>query len=74
MKEKIFITKTYLPPIEEYIKFIEGIWKRNQLTNNGPLVQELEERLKKYFNVKHVFFVGKTANLCLSILTQKLYV
>ncbi len=57
MKEKIYITKTYLPPIDEYISYIEGIWERSQLTNNGPLVKELEDRLKNYFKVKHVFFV-----------------
>jgi len=58
MSEKIYITKTYLPPIEEYIAYIKGIWERTQLTNNGPLVKELEDHLKKYFNVKHVFFVS----------------
>ena len=39
------VTKTFLPPIEEYIHYLEKIWA-NQLTNNGPLVQELEAKLK----------------------------
>ncbi len=52
------VTKTFLPPIEEYFKYVEQIWSSNQLTNNGPLVQELETKLKDYLDVKHLFFVS----------------
>lgn len=52
------VTKTFLPPIEEYIHYLEKIWESNQLTNNGPLVQELEAKLKNYLGVKHLFFVS----------------
>ncbi len=58
MVEKVYITKTYLPPIDEYIEYLKGIWDRTQLTNNGPLTRELEDRLKNVFQVKHVFFVS----------------
>jgi dTDP-4-amino-4,6-dideoxygalactose transaminase len=54
----INVTKTYLPPLEEYVRYLEGIWERGQLTNNGPLVKELEARLKEYLGVKHLFFVS----------------
>ncbi|MET3127472.1 dTDP-4-amino-4,6-dideoxygalactose transaminase [Arcicella rosea] len=54
----INVTKTYLPPIEEYQQYVKGIWQRNQLTNNGPLVQELEKKLKEYLGVKHCFYVS----------------
>jgi len=54
----INVTKTYLPPIEEYFQYLQGIWERDQLTNYGPLVQELETRLKKFLEVKHLFFVA----------------
>ncbi|MDR6562910.1 MULTISPECIES: DegT/DnrJ/EryC1/StrS family aminotransferase [unclassified Arcicella] len=54
----INVTKTYLPPIEEFQRYVEGIWQRNQLTNNGPLVQELERKLKEYLGVKHCFYVS----------------
>jgi dTDP-4-amino-4,6-dideoxygalactose transaminase len=53
----INVTKTYLPPIEEYFQYLQGIWERDQLTNYGPLVLELEEKLKKFLEVKHLFFV-----------------
>ncbi|HUW14833.1 MAG TPA: DegT/DnrJ/EryC1/StrS family aminotransferase [Anaerolineae bacterium] len=54
----INVTKTYLPPLEEYVQYLEGIWERNWVTNNGPLVQELEAKLKEYLGVKHLFFVS----------------
>jgi dTDP-4-amino-4,6-dideoxygalactose transaminase len=54
----INVTKTFLPPIEEYNEYIKGIWDRVQLTNNGPLVRELEARLKEYLGVKHCLFVS----------------
>jgi dTDP-4-amino-4,6-dideoxygalactose transaminase len=52
----IYVTKTYLPPIEEYQARLQGIWERVQLTNNGPLVRELEAGLREYLGVKHAFF------------------
>lgn len=51
------VTKPFLPPIEEYQKLLEGIWKRNWLTNNGPLVNELELKLKEYLGVPHLLYV-----------------
>jgi dTDP-4-amino-4,6-dideoxygalactose transaminase len=54
----INVTKTYLPPLEDYVKYLEHIWASNQLTNNGPLVKELESKLKDYLGVKHLFFVS----------------
>ncbi|WP_276369972.1 DegT/DnrJ/EryC1/StrS family aminotransferase [Chryseolinea sp. H1M3-3] len=51
------VTKPFLPPIEEYEKYLKGIWNRNWLTNNGPLVNELELALKDYLKIKHLLFV-----------------
>lgn len=52
------VTKPFLPPIAEYNKYIEGIWQRQWLTNNGPLVNELELRLKEYLHLPHLLFLG----------------
>lgn len=54
----INVTKTYLPPLEEYVGYLERIWASNQLTNNGSLVKELEAKLKEYLGVRHLFFVS----------------
>jgi dTDP-4-amino-4,6-dideoxygalactose transaminase len=51
------VTKPFLPPIEEYERYVRDIWKRNWLTNNGPLVNELELKLKEFLDVKHLLFV-----------------
>lgn len=51
------VTKPFLPPIEEYKKYIDGIWQRNWLTNMGPLASDLEIKLKQYLELKHLLFV-----------------
>lgn len=56
--KKIYVTKTYLPPLDEYIKYLKGIWKHGHITNHGPLVAKLEKDLKKYLGVKHLFCVS----------------
>ena len=59
----INVTKPFLPPKEEYLQYINGIWQRNWLTNNGPLVNELELKLKQTLKLKHLLYVsnGTTA-------------
>ncbi|GAA4459337.1 DegT/DnrJ/EryC1/StrS family aminotransferase [Nemorincola caseinilytica] len=54
----INITKPFLPDLQEYISYLEGIWDREWLTNNGPLVNDLELRLKEYLDVKHLLYLG----------------
>lgn len=53
----ILITKPFLPPLDEYETYLKGIWKREWLTNMGPLANDLELKLKKYLQVKHLLFV-----------------
>ena len=54
----INVTKPFLPPIEEYEKYLKGIWGRGWLTNNGPLVNELELKLKEYLKVEHFLYLN----------------
>ncbi len=54
----INVTKPFLPPINEYQSLVESIWQRAWLTNNGPLVNELELKLKEYLNINHLLFLG----------------
>lgn len=51
------VTRPFLPPVEEYEAYVRDIWQRQWLTNNGPLVNELEIRLKRYLNVPHILYV-----------------
>jgi len=50
----IYVTKTFLPPIEEYENQIKRAWNNQWLTNRGELVLELEEKLKKYLEVNNI--------------------
>jgi dTDP-4-amino-4,6-dideoxygalactose transaminase len=54
----IDITKPFLPPFEEYQEYVQQIWERNWLTNNGPLVNELELRLKQHLDVNHLLYLN----------------
>ncbi|MGL5963614.1 MAG: DegT/DnrJ/EryC1/StrS family aminotransferase, partial [Fusobacteriaceae bacterium] len=52
LKQPIMVTKSFLPPFEEFSKEIEKIWKSRWLTNMGPLHEEFKDGLKKYLKVK----------------------
>lgn len=58
MSEVINVTKAFLPPKEEYEKYLGTIWENYWLTNQGPLVQELERKLKEHLGVEHLLFVS----------------
>ena len=50
----INVTKTFLPPQENYNKILKRAWDRNWMTNRGDLVLELEEKLKAYLRVPNI--------------------
>ncbi len=50
----IFVTQPYLPPLQDFLPYLEGIWARKVLTNNGPCHQELEQRLGEYLGLEHI--------------------
>lgn len=50
----INVTKTFLPPQEEYNAILKKAWDAGWITNRGALVKELEEKLKKYLGVSNI--------------------
>ncbi len=52
----INVTKTFLPPFEEYAAVLKRAWNKGWITNNGELVQELEEKLKEYLGIEYLLF------------------
>lgn len=55
MKDKIItVTRPFLPPLKEFIPYLEKIWETKILTNNGPFHQQLEKELGEYLGVKHI--------------------
>lgn len=57
-KIQIPVTQPFLPPQYEYEEILTAIWDRQWLTNNGPLVQELEQKLSEYLGLKELVFVS----------------
>jgi dTDP-4-amino-4,6-dideoxygalactose transaminase len=53
----INVTKPFLPPIEAYLERVRAIWDRAWLTNNGPLVHELELQLKTKLQVENLLYI-----------------
>lgn len=51
------VTKPFLPSQQIYESYLDGIWKRQWLTNMGPLASQLEMELKSFLNLKHLLFV-----------------
>lgn len=54
-EKPIYVTRPFLPPLPEYCKGLEEIWKSKWLTNDGPVLQRLEKQLSEYMD---------TINLC----------
>ncbi|WP_165043364.1 DegT/DnrJ/EryC1/StrS aminotransferase family protein [Dysgonomonas sp. ZJ709] len=54
MSKKIYVTQPALPPLDEFIPYLEKIWDNKWLTNNGPFHQEFEKELAEYLGVKHI--------------------
>ncbi|ASE85510.1 TPA: DegT/DnrJ/EryC1/StrS family aminotransferase [Citrobacter koseri] len=66
MDKNIFVTSPLLPPLDEFIPYLEEIWQNKQLTNAGPFHQQLEEALAEYLGVEHLCLF---ANGTLALLT-----
>lgn len=52
--KKLYVTQPYLPPLREFIPYLEEIWESKILTNGGPFHLQLEEALCKYLGVEHL--------------------
>ncbi len=50
----VYVTEPFLPPLEEFIPYLEEIWKSKHLTNGGPFHRQLEKELARYLGVEHL--------------------
>jgi dTDP-4-amino-4,6-dideoxygalactose transaminase len=55
-EKPIYVTRPFLPPLEEFKQGLEEIWESRWLTNNGPILQRFTKELCNYF---------ETDNLCM---------
>lgn len=54
----ITVTKAFIPDRDKYQRYVDNIFDSGQLTNNGPLLKELESRLANYLGVKNLILVA----------------
>ena len=52
--KNIYVTQPSLPPLEEFIPYLEKIWGNKILTNGGPFHQQLEKALCEYLGVEYI--------------------
>ena len=50
----IYVTEPFLPPLDEFIPYLEKIWQSKRLTNGGPFHQQLETALCEFLGVEHI--------------------
>ena len=50
-KGPTYVTKSFLPPREEFDAYVDMIWDSTQLTNNGPLSRQFCEEVSKYLKI-----------------------
>ncbi len=53
-KKPTYVTQPFLPPLDEFIPYLEQIWEEKWLTNQGKFHQEFENALKDYLGVKYI--------------------
>lgn len=58
MKNKIYVSKPLSPALEEFIPYLESIWRSSIFTNKGKYHQKFEEELSEYLGVKHISLVS----------------
>jgi dTDP-4-amino-4,6-dideoxygalactose transaminase len=55
VKDKIItVTSPLIPPLAEYMPYLQDIWERRWLTNNGHYHEELEKELAAYLKISHI--------------------
>lgn len=69
----IYVTQPALPPLEEFIPYLEQIWENKWLTNNGPFHQQFEQALCEYLGVSHIsLFTNGTLALVTALQSMRI--
>lgn len=66
LSKPIFVTQPALPPLDDFIGYLEQIWDTKILTNNGPYHKQFEKELAEYLGVK---YLSVFANGTLALMT-----
>jgi dTDP-4-amino-4,6-dideoxygalactose transaminase len=64
LNKPIYVTQPTLPPLEEFLPYLQQIWDSKILTNGGPFHQQLEQVLCDCLGVKQIaLFTNGTIGL-----------
>lgn len=70
----ITVTSPLLPDLKEFEKYLEDIWNRKWLTNNGEYHKQLEKALAEYLGVEYIsLFTNGTLPLITALQALELY-
>ena len=70
---KVQVTLPFLPPLDEFLPYLEKIWATHQLTNKGPFHEELEKELCNYLGVENIsLFCNGTIALQIAMKTLEI--
>ena len=72
MSNKINVTQTFLPPIEEYVDLLKKLWETKHLTNRGKYALELEGEIKSFLNSKSEPLLVSNGTIALQIAIKAL--
>lgn len=72
-EEPIYVTRSSIAPLEEYVNEIKSIWHSHMLTNMGKFHNKLQKNLEKFLGVENIsLFTNGHSALELSIEAMKL--
>jgi dTDP-4-amino-4,6-dideoxygalactose transaminase len=73
MDKFIPVTQPYMPPLGEFLPYLEKIWNSKMLTNGGPFHAQLEQALCEYLGVEHLsLFSNGTLALITALQAMKI--
>lgn len=71
--EPIYVTRPFLPPLDEFTEYLKDIWESKQLTNKGPYHELFEKKLAEYLGVEYVsLFSNGTLALISALQTMRI--
>ena len=53
-RKPVYVTQPFMPPLEEFVPYLQKIWNNKWLTNAGQFHNELESALAEYLGVEHL--------------------
>jgi dTDP-4-amino-4,6-dideoxygalactose transaminase len=71
--DPIYVTRPFLPPLIDFLPYMEEIWRERILTNGGAFHQRLEKELCDYLGVEHLaLFSNGTLALITALQTLRI--